>query len=87
MASGSVCPSCENQVRWVRSSNGKWMPIDPEPAPKGNLVIVNGVATVVTKENEAELSTDPLTRERRPRYVSHFTTCPDAHRYRRRTGK
>jgi hypothetical protein len=46
------------------------MPVDPEPVAEGNVVLVDGLA-VVGGEGE-------------PRYTSHFATCPDAKRWRKR---
>ena len=48
------------------------MPLDLKPVPGGNVEIVDGVVHVVT----AQAST--------ARRVSHFATCPEAGKFRRR---
>lgn len=71
----STCRSCGEPVRWVKTSAGKNMPLDPHPVPNGNIELVRGghgwVAEVVDPDPEVL------------RYVSHFVTCPDAKRHRR----
>jgi hypothetical protein len=53
------------------------MPLDQEPVPDGNVVVVDGVACVLKSEREALLVGEE------PRYVSHFATCPQAAAHRR----
>lgn len=38
MAQPGKCRSCLKQVLWVKTVNGKPMPLDPEPRPDGNIV-------------------------------------------------
>lgn len=71
----AICRSCEAPVIWTVTTTGKKMPIDEQPSPRGNLVYVEGVARASTAEDQ---------RLRRPLYTSHFATCPDAARHRRR---
>ena len=54
------------------------MPLDPEPSPEGNVLLIDGVASVYGAETAADvrLSGQPL-------YVSHFTTCPEAAQHRK----
>lgn len=63
------------------------MPLDPEPADDGNIVIVREVITgslrrdiadVLTAAQLADLSPDRL------RYSSHFRSCPNAPAHRRK---
>jgi hypothetical protein len=30
------CRRCLKPVQWARTERGKWLPLDPEPDPKGN---------------------------------------------------
>jgi hypothetical protein len=69
-----ACRSCDAPIRWVKTTTGKRMPLDAEPVPDGNLVLVDGVATVVDADAAG-------TRER---YTSHFSTCPQAKSWRRK---
>jgi hypothetical protein len=75
------CRSCGAPVRWVRTVNGKTMPLDPDPTPDGNIIAVvepggGRVAQVIGK--------DDLIDESVPRYKSHFATCPNADQHRKR---
>jgi hypothetical protein len=70
------CRSCGAGVYWALSASGKPMPINPRPTGAGNIVLHQDDDrwTAVVRS-----SADPLAR-----YVSHFATCPDAGRWRRR---
>jgi hypothetical protein len=66
---------------WANTTNGKPIPIDAEPCADGNIQIVNNsigepIAHVIGKQ-AALFSSE--------RFKSHFSTCPDAPRHRRRT--
>src|SRR5687768_11927283 len=81
MSAGN-CRTCDAPIRWVRSqTSGKLMPVDPEPAERGSIVKVgmgtDGVAIVAyLRKGQLDEFDD------RPRYVSHFATCPDADEHR-----
>jgi hypothetical protein len=49
------------------------MPLDPEPHPTGNMALVDGVAHFVAPDGKDA------------RYRSHFATCPDADKHRRKS--
>ncbi|HEY7421444.1 MAG TPA: hypothetical protein VH541_05495 [Gaiellaceae bacterium] len=63
----------------VRTSHGRWMPVDVEPTLKGNMLVHDGHAVVLTGAplEEAHAREDPLLR------ISHFATCPYADEHRR----
>lgn len=83
----SKCKSCGSEIIWVKMKSGKSMPCNPRGihyreqvhgdegcmlklvTPDGNVVV--GQAC---EENESELVG----------YVSHFATCPNADRHRKR---
>ena len=67
MSALGKCRDCQALVRWVRTGAGRVMPIDPEPNPHGNVVIVLGAAEVI------DVRTSVTTR---PRYMPHFASCP-----------
>lgn len=71
-----TCQSCQQEIIWAKTVNGKRMPI--ERNDDGNLVVVNGVAHVIRKGEEPVAGMH--------RYVSHFATCPNApaHRHARK---
>lgn len=79
----AVC-GCGAPVRWVRTeTTGTLMPIDPDPTPGGNVVPVPGGPA---GETVARVLTDvQMSRYLGHRYVAHWTTCPNADQYRRRT--
>lgn len=83
------CRSCGAAVRWVRTQDGKMMPLDVDPRDDGNLVLTGTTATArsgdrvpvvryVDGEAPALPGLDPPTR-----YVSHFATCEHADSWRR----
>ena len=70
----SFCKSCGKRIDWyVVAASGKRMPIDPEPAPNGNVrvdVVANAVEVVPAGSHV-------------PLYLSHFATCPSAAKHRK----
>lgn len=75
----SRCRSCRAEVVWCVTAGGKAMPVDVEPVEDGNVVLEDDgdlVATVVPPGQG-------LLGDERPRYVSHFATCPNADEHRR----
>lgn len=72
----SACRTCHQRIVWARTAAGKAIPLDPDPVPGGNVVLVAGVATVLGPIAGA-YSLDP------PRHQSHFATCPQADSHRR----
>lgn len=80
MAAG-ICASCQQDVLWAKTSQGKRMPIDPEPRPDGNLAVY--------RDHLGQLRTRVLSKGYEPesyerRGISHFATCPHADRHRRK---
>jgi hypothetical protein len=64
----SKCRSCGAEVIWKQTDSGTFMPIDPKPHPKGNLVVTgNDRVKVITHGSPSS-----------PRYISHFVSCPNA---------
>ncbi len=75
----SECRSCKALILWVEWPSGKKMPVDAGPKSTGNVVI-----TYSPKVNK--LLAEPFSEKRhegRRRFVSHFTTCPQATQHRR----
>lgn len=73
----SLCNSCGAEIQWVPTVITKKMaPLDLEPRPDGNVVIRNGQAHYLSANNPVQ--PDEL------RYVSHFSTCPNAAEHRKR---
>lgn len=71
---------CTAQVIWATTANVRPMPVDVEPVADGNVLLswVNGTvrAEVIGARGQARLFG-------RTRYRSHFTSCPDADRFRK----
>lgn len=82
------CKSCHAAIRWGRTTQGKGVPLDPEPVSDGNLVLDTEVGmTLVDGDPLSELPVRHLRRGEQapvgvPRYRSHFVTCPDADSWR-----
>lgn len=75
----SDCRSCGAAIRWaISKATGKWIPIDPTPTLDGNLALEPGA-----NADEARAYTPEDAALHRPRYTSHFATCPDAAEHRR----
>ena len=79
---GATCRSCGEPVIWTVTEEGKRMPVDRDPPANGNLFLesardgdgrVEYRSRVVKPEEEPE----------RPRYLSHFATCPQRTAWRR----
>lgn len=69
MSETTHCKSCGAACRWVRLVSGKAMLIDVEACPDGNVIEVEDGRYAVTFR---------VTGSDRPRYKSHFVTCPHA---------
>lgn len=75
----SRCKKCPAQIEWVLTEAGKPMPINAEPDPKGNLVVV-GVEHDGTRQVKVA---DLFTPADAVRYMPHWATCPKAEEFRR----
>ena len=78
-----ACRSCGAAVTWTVTEAGKRMPVDFEPHPDGNVLLLPPYPNVpdtprasVLGPLEVEIATAALHR-------SHFATCPDADSWRR----
>ncbi len=70
------CRSCGATVFWMWTvAYNKLMPVDADPVPDGTLVLTSDRRVAVAGDQE-----EPD----RPRYRSHFSTCPDAAGWRSR---
>jgi hypothetical protein len=70
-----VCRSCNAPVVWVQTVKGKRMPVDLEPVWAGNLILrerMGQAPLVFYTKPYAEIK----------RFISHFSTCPEAKRWR-----
>ena len=79
------CTSCKAPIRWAVTIAGYPMPIDPDPAPDGNLHL----ETVLADEHQIpRVWVVPLAQrtgdDAGQLYKAHFVTCPYADQHRRR---
>lgn len=75
MTDTGTCRSCDAPILWVRTVKGHRHPLDVEPAEGGTWRVDNGVMLHVP---EAERAPDQTL------YTSHFSSCPDADKHRRK---
>lgn len=76
------CGSCGAPIHWTYTINGTRMPIDVTPSPDGNVLVSekrsSGALTSVVLARDAEKPRG------RKLYTSHFATCPEAGKHRKR---
>ena len=76
---GAKCRSCKAPIAWVTmAGTGKSNPLDPEPSPKGNVVVQAGVGSAVGVNDADQLRTEGYSL-----YLSHFATCPNSRSHRK----
>jgi len=86
------CRSCGAAILWVKTESGRRMPLDFVPVEDGSIIVRMGqamnqeTAHIETKE-ETELRLQAKEPAARTAYVSHFVTCPDAAKWRKKTRK
>ncbi len=81
LVTDTTCRSCRAPISWRRTPAGKLIPLDPAPSRDGNIVLgAHGEATVLNLTEAADTAPEV------PRYVSHFSTCPDADTWRSKGG-
>lgn len=81
------CRSCGAQVLWVLTGNGKRMPLDATPSAAGNMFVFtpdNPDAALIAESTTSTSARASAARvEDRPRFLSHFATCPNAAQHRK----
>lgn len=73
----SNCQACGAPMLWTVTHRGERMPVDPDPRADGNIVIELGDDGVARSRPR-----DPLL-DAGPFHASHFSTCPEAPRFRK----
>jgi hypothetical protein len=82
-----VCRSCGQAVQWAETEKGRRMPVDLAPSPAGNIALYPRednvpIAVVITQtEIDAWMASGAT---KRKLYTSHFATCPQASRWRKK---
>lgn len=84
-----TCSSCGARVLWVVTRAGERMPLDPDPFVDGEVLLERhgdetyALVSPVPAVNEDQLQLlDDVPRDPRPRYRSHWRTCPHADEHR-----
>jgi hypothetical protein len=82
------CRSCGQEIEFAKTEGGRWMPIDREPVPSGNLVVDRSTYPPIARvigpgEGSRQLAFDSEDGEVLA-YRSHFSSCPQAKEWRRR---
>lgn len=76
------CRSCDARIIWATTAGKKAMPVDAEPVDDGNVeLVLNGslaVSPVAIVHGQRSMLYDGPLRK------SHFATCPDHDRWRRK---
>lgn len=78
-SSGVPCRSCGAPIGWCVTEAGKRIPLDAEPVPDGNMVVLAQFGNAPG----LALPFDPAKHEGWTRWRSHFATCPNADKHRR----
>lgn len=83
LAPTKPCAGCGLAIAWRLTRKGAKIPLDPEPVSTGNVILDRqGLAVVLDRERIKVLEAR-ADRDRWPRYVSHFATCPNRDQFRR----
>lgn len=87
----AACRSCKAPIVFaVTEPGGSWNPLDPDPVEDGNVELVGRDGEfqgkpgaircrTLTRDEVAQIQLVPT-----PRYRSHFATCPQASKWRKR---
>jgi hypothetical protein len=83
-----TCRSCAAPIVWTLTTKNRRMPLDPEPVNDGNVVVTGRILAGRDRDTPTILVLRPGEDEHldadRLRYVSHFSSCPDAQKHRRK---
>ena len=69
----SICSGCNQPINFIKTATGKWMPIDTE------ITVSNGKDILYVDE----ITGFKKLEAGRKGYKSHFSTCPEANKFRR----
>jgi len=68
----SKCRSCKAEIIWAATESGRAMPLDAKPEKRFVLMEIQGGGA------DEAVAVDT--------YVSHFATCPEADKFRKKGG-
>jgi hypothetical protein len=67
----SACKSCGKPVRWLKTTSGQLLQIDPDPVPDGCILLLPHERCRVVPVEDRAATVAPL-------FKTHFATCPNA---------
>lgn len=82
-----ICAKCRKQVIWIKTVNGKNMPVNTELVTYRIPKEGKGKERIVTPNGEivsAEIVQSGTQDATSVGYISHFATCPSANTFRRK---
>lgn len=85
------CRSCGALIMFAKTVKGKFMPVNdrkvcfmPSKDGKGLFITEDGEALHGTEINERDDDADLRFEELKTGYISHFATCPNAEKWRKK---
>jgi hypothetical protein len=78
------CRSCGAAILWAETPAGRRMPLDEKPTTAGNILLGLRHERPPIALYQTEQQLEPLRAEGELLYVSHFATCKDAKRWRKK---
>jgi hypothetical protein len=91
MSGFSTCVACDQPMRWAITDNDKFIPLDLDPSENGNIELTDEIlvtdkgalhrARVHGESAQLKFAVEVAHGDR---YLSHFVTCTDPERFRRR---
>jgi hypothetical protein len=84
--SGAHCRSCGASIVWATTIIGKAHPFDAQPSDDGTFYLVceDDGKDFAVHMHAQDARAEAAARAEAPRYRSHFASCPDAAKHRRR---
>lgn len=80
----ATCQGCGAKVFWKANvKTGRAAPVNPEPDPNGNVIMVGNKYQVLTKQELAQRSIFDMGEPEQLRYTLHFANCKNADHFRR----
>lgn len=82
--SSKPCRDCGKAIFFQLTENRKWMAIDQNPDPEGNVIIVGGAAVAFRDGLTAQAKLEEMGKAGQPQFTSHHLTCPERAKRKRR---
>lgn len=78
----SICKSCGAEIKWIKMTSGKMMPVDITPVRYLRAPLL-GNLTFITEDGYIDRGFTSYKPDSEG-YISHFATCPNASKHRKR---